>query len=73
MDFWNSRSATLDINFSDIVLMFLEESSVIFSFLESKKGDCGKSILKNFFRNLGKNPSRVPLFINLKKFRGCIG
>ena len=53
--------------------MFVEESGVIFPFLEQRKHDGGKSILMNFFKGLGKNSSRVPLFINLKKFRGRVG
>ena len=53
--------------------MFLEESGVIFPFPEKRKRDCGKSILMNFFKSLGKNPWRVPLFINLKNFRGRVG
>ena len=49
--------------------MFLEESGVIFPFRSG-----GKSIpFMNFFKSLGKNPLRVPLFINLKKFRGRVG
>ena len=56
--------------------MFLEESGVIFLFPEEKKHDGGMSILMNFFKSLGKNPSRVPqirVFINLKKFRDRVG
>ena len=48
--------------------MFLQESGVIFPFPESKKLDGGKSILMNFFESFAKNPTGVPLFINLKKF-----
>ena len=53
--------------------MFLEESGVVFSILEQKKQDGGKFILMNFYESLRKIPSRVPFFINLKKFRGCVG
>ena len=48
--------------------MLLEESGVSFPFPESKNLHGGKSILMNFFKSFGKNPPRVPLFINLKKF-----
>ena len=61
------------LNFSDIFLMFLEECGVIFLFWNKKKRDGGKSILMNFSKRLGKNPSRFLLFINLKKFRGHVG
>ena len=38
-----------------------------------KKCGCGKLIVTNFLKNLGKNPRRVLLFINLKKFWGRVG
>ena len=53
--------------------MFLEEDGVIFPFPQQKERDGGKSIIINFFKSLGKNPSRVSLFINLKIFRECVG
>ena len=49
-------------NFSDILLMLLEESGVSFPFPESKKLHGGKSILMNFFKSFEKKSSKSSTF-----------
>ena len=61
------------LNISDIILMFLEESGVVFPFPEKKSAMVASPYLCIFMKASEKILREFHFFINLKKFRGCVG
>ena len=61
------------LSFSDIFLMLLEESGVIFPFPEQKSAMVASPYLSISLKATEQKPFRVSLFINVKKFRGHLG